>query len=175
MTDQPYTESPHLADGPADEAAAEVHGSAEQAGSAAGHIADQASRIADQAKREYFEPAKEYARDALEQQKQAGADRIGGFARAAHRAADGLGDDMPLAAEYVREAAGGIEQISNTLRARSIDELVEDLGKFARNQPVAFFGATIAAGFALSRFLKSTAAPRPGPAVTGQKDAGVRG
>jgi hypothetical protein len=46
---------------------------------------------------------------------------------------------------------------ASSLRERSIDDLVRSLNNFARNQPAAFFGGAVLAGFALSRFLKSSA------------------
>jgi len=38
-------------------------------------------------------------------------------------------------------------------------EVVGGVGQFARRQPAVFFGTAVLAGLALSRFLKSSAAP----------------
>ena len=126
----------------------------------AGNLKDHATKIVEDAKQqasEAVESVKDKARGMADVQKSAGADQIDGVARAVHSAADGLKEQMPGAAEYVHEAAAGIERFSSTLRTRSVDEIVSNLTSFARTQPTAFFGATVLAGFALSRFLKSSA------------------
>lgn len=106
------------------------------------------------------EPAKERARQLAEEQKSAGADRLDAVARAVHEAADKLeGNLPPRAAGYIHEAAGSIERASSAIRERSIDDIVRTVSNFAREQPAAFFGGAVLAGFALSRFLKSSAGP----------------
>ena len=66
---------------------------------------------------------------------------------------------MPQAAGVIHDAAAKLEGAAASLRERSIDELVGSFSKFARKQPAAFFGGPVLAGFALSRFLKSSAEP----------------
>jgi hypothetical protein len=100
---------------------------------------------------------KERARRVAEQQKKAGADQIGGVARAVHGAAREIEQELPQAAGFVHDAAAKLEGAAASLRERSIDDLVRSLNNFARNQPAAFFGGAVLAGFALSRFLKSSA------------------
>jgi hypothetical protein len=102
---------------------------------------------------------KERARRVAEQQKKTGADQIGGVARAVHEAAREIQQEMPQAAGFVHDAAAKLEGAAASLRERSIDDLVRSLNNFARNQPAAFFGGAVLAGFALSRFLKSSAEP----------------
>jgi hypothetical protein len=175
MTDQPYADSPGLADlqagGPASNAGRardqddKAGLTAKQLREDAAHISDQAAQVAGAAKRRTLE--------AMEQQRLAGADRMGNFARTTHKAADRIGEDMPLAADYVHDAARRIERLSDTLRDRSIDQLIGDVETFARTQPIALFGASIAAGFAISRFLKSTAR-RSDPAAGGEARGGGR-
>ena len=93
-----------------------------------------------------------------------------------HRAADDLETQIPGAADYVHEAADRLEQASAALKERSLDDLVGTLGQFARNQPVAFFGTTVLAGFVLSRFLKSSAegAHARAPFPAGRSHGGLR-
>ena len=99
---------------------------------------------------------KEQARNFAEQQKEAGAEQIGNMAGAIHDAAHELEGQMPKAASYVHDAASRLESAAESLRERNIDEIVQNLGSFARSQPAAFFGGAVLAGFALSRFLKSS-------------------
>ena len=57
-------------------------------------------------------------------------------------------------------AADGLERLSNTLRTKDIGGMLRDMESFARTQPVAFFGLSLAAGFLAVRFLKATEEPR---------------
>jgi hypothetical protein len=102
---------------------------------------------------------KHSARKIAEQQKEAGADQIGGIACAVHGAAREIEDKMPQAANFVHDAATRLEGAAASLRERSVDDVFRSLNNFARSQPVAFFGGAVLAGFALSRFLKSSAEP----------------
>ena len=60
------------------------------------------------------------------------------------------------------KVAEGLEQVSEALRRRDLADLVESVEDFARRQPVAFIGGTVAAGLAFGRFMKSSAARREG-------------
>src|SRR5215472_747020 len=99
---------------------------------------------------------KERARTVAEQQKKTGADQIGGVARAIHGAAHEIEQEMPNAAGFIHDAAAKLEGAADSLRERSVDDLISSLNKFARSQPAAFFGGAVLAGFALSRFLRSS-------------------
>ena len=91
-----------------------------------------------------------------EQQKDAGADRIGGVAKVAHGVARELEDEFPLGAAYVHEAAAQLEAGATKLRESRIEDLVKGVGRMARTQPAVFFGGAMLAGVLLSRFLKSS-------------------
>jgi len=120
----------------------------------------QASSLAERARMRVeatIEPIKNKAREFAEAGKEGGADKIGGVAAAVRRAAGDLEPDLPRAAGYARQAADTLERASAALRERSLDDLAGSVGRFARSQPAAFFGAAVLAGFALSRFLKSSA------------------
>jgi len=130
----------------------------------AGEVAQRAREQATAAASDLVQPMKEKAQQLAEEQKQAGADRLGGMARAIHEAADQLDDDLPAhAGAYIHKAAEGIEQLSSAIRDRSVGNLLGTLENFARRQPAAFFGGAVLTGFVLSRFLKSTAEGHPVP------------
>ena len=123
-------------------------------------LKDAAGSLTDDAKRSasgMAESIKDKAREVAEQQKAKGSDQMDGVAQAIRDVADELGKQMPAAAGYVRGAADGVEQFSSSLRDRSVDDLLGSAYRFARTQPLAFFGASVMAGFAVSRFLKSSA------------------
>src|SRR5512144_2002033 len=111
---------------------------------------------------ESIRPAKEGVQSFLERQKTMGAEQIGGVAGAVRGAARELERDMPGIARTVRNAATRLDNASASLRDGSPEEVLAAIGRFAREQPAVFFGGAVLAGFALSRFLKSSAARRSG-------------
>jgi hypothetical protein len=111
--------------------------------------------------KEAVQPIATTAKEVAEQQKMAGADVLSGLAQTVHRAADELATQLPAATGYVREAADRLERASSALRERSVEDLIGSVDRFARQQPVAFFGTAVLAGLAVSRLLKSS---RRGPA-----------
>jgi hypothetical protein len=101
------------------------------------------------------------ARSSADQQKNAAAEQVEGVARALRAASDDLDDQgQRMVAGYSRQIAEGLESMAQSLSRRSVDELVEGVEDFARQRPVAFMGGAMAAGFALARFMKSSAARR---------------
>jgi hypothetical protein len=92
-----------------------------------------------------------------EDQKRRGAETMRTFAGAVQHAAAELDQQSPAVARQFRNAAQKVEDLSESLRDRSIRRLVDDASDLARRQPLWFFGGAIVAGFALSRFLKSSA------------------
>jgi methyl-accepting chemotaxis protein len=106
---------------------------------------------------EAVKPAKQSLRSYAEQHKTLGAEQLDGVARAAHRAAHEVEEQMPAVARSVHQAAERVEAASSSLREQSPDELLETVGSFARSRPAIFFGGAVLAGFALARFLKTSA------------------
>src|SRR5205823_6745931 len=97
---------------------------------------------------------------AVEQQKSRGAEAIQGVARAINAAAAELEGQSPLLAQYVRDAAQKVEGLSSNINGRDINELMKAASDLARSQPLLFIGGAVAAGFALSRLVKSVGSPR---------------
>jgi hypothetical protein len=129
---------------------AQATASARQAGE---RVAHEAQRFAD--------AAKEKGRSILDDQQHFFASQIGGVAKALHRTAQQLGEeDQQGIAQYVDQAAAGLERFSHTLRDRNLSSLVGQVEHFARQQPVAFIGGAALVGFLAARFLKSSAERR---------------
>jgi hypothetical protein len=97
------------------------------------------------------------AEQVAEEQKRGGAEQIDDMAKAIHDAADELQQQMPKASEFVHEAASSLERGAGTLRERSIGELMSGFNDMGRTEPLALFGGAVLAGFAISRFLRSSA------------------
>jgi hypothetical protein len=94
-------------------------------------------------------------RSTLTQQKAGAASSLGSFAGALRKAAkdsDGEGQGVGRMAEW---AADGLERVSSTLRSKDLDGMLREVQAFARQQPIAFFAAAVAAGFLATRFLKA--------------------
>jgi len=132
-----------------------------QAGEAAARAGEEAKGLAREAAdegREVAATAVDRAESLAEDRKRAGADQAEGVARAIRRAADELQDTAPTVAGYVRDGADHVQQAAMALRQRSLRDLIGGVEGFAREQPVAFFGAAVLAGLVLSRFAKSSVA-----------------
>jgi len=99
--------------------------------------------------------ATEGVRSSLTEQKDTAASSLGSFAGALRKAAkesDGEGQGAGRMAEW---AADGLERVSSTLRSKDLDGMLREVQAFARQQPIAFFAAAVAAGFLATRFLKA--------------------
>ena len=128
---------------------------------AAGEIRAQLAAAAEGAKSQaagLADTAKSQARGVVDEQKNFAAERVGGIARVAHRTAEQLEGELPLAASYVREAGAGIEGIAGAIREQNVEELLAALEDFAEHRPATAFVVSMLAGFALARFVKSSAA-----------------
>lgn len=115
------------------------------------------------------EPIKEKAFQVAEEQKERGADQIGAVSRAIEGAARELEDEMPRIASYIHDGAGGLERVATQVRERNLEDLATTFQDFARRQPVLAFAGCVVAGLAISRFLKSSGAPKA--SVAGQSMA----
>ena len=103
------------------------------------------------------EQARSRLTEIVDQQKVAGADRIAGVAKAAQTAAGDLDRTNPQMARLVRAAAENVDRLADDVRSRDLGDILATLSQFGREQPVAFFGGAVVAGFILARFLKSDA------------------
>ena len=128
-------------------------------------VKEQASNLSENAK-DAVSGASGKLRSAAEDQKNAGADFVTGIAAAVRRAAGEFDTQIPQAGEYIRRAADQIDNTSDAIRQRDLSELLDGVQDFARRQPTAFLGATVLAGFAAMRFLKSSKSSGAGGGVS---------
>src|SRR5205814_7070218 len=89
-------------------------------------------------------------------EKDAGAERINKMAGAIHGAAEELGREVPGAAGYVHAAASRLQKGADALRENDIGDLVSGFDELGHKQPLTVFGTAFLAGFAITRFLKSS-------------------
>jgi hypothetical protein len=141
-----------------------VKDAASDARRASADLASDLKQAAQSAQRAAKEQASAFAGDvghelshSAEEQKVRGAEAIQGFARAMNSAAGELEGQSPMVSRYVRDAAQQVEALSGNLRSKSVPDLMHAASDLARAQPLLFIAGAVASGFALSRFLKSSA------------------
>jgi ABC-type transporter Mla subunit MlaD len=118
--------------------------------------------------------AQDKARQLAEEQKSAAAEQVEEVARVLDTAAEQVERVLPDAAQYVREAASGVHRVSSAVRDQSIDDIIDMVTTFARTRPGTFLAGSVFAGFAIARFLKSSADRRWETESTGAAAAGGR-
>lgn len=136
----------------ADPAAGGSYGaaSATQTGATQSRLREEAMKLRGQ--------ATDKARSAAEDGKARAADKVDAFARTAHDIAGRLEEQTgPQIGQYAHQAADMLDRLSDGLRTKSVDELLDDARTLIRANPAVAIGVAAAVGFALSRFLKATA------------------
>jgi hypothetical protein len=106
--------------------------------------------------------AKEHGSAQFEQYRDTAVDQIENLAHSAQSAAEQMqdGDTLGLS-HYVTDLAQNMTTLAGNLRGKSIDELLRQAGKLARDNPALFVTGSVALGFGLSRFLKASAPGQP--------------
>ena len=100
---------------------------------------------------------RERATAQLSTQKDRATDGLGSVAQAVRQSTKHLRDNKQDAiANYVEKAADQIDRFSTQIRNRDVGELVNEVQRFARRQPVLFVGSAFAIGVIGARFLKSS-------------------
>jgi hypothetical protein len=103
---------------------------------------------------------KESATAQLTTQKDRGTDALGRVAEAVRSSTQKLREERhDTIASYVDTAANHLENWSRRLREKDVDELVSDMQRLARRQPLVFIGSAFALGVVGARFLKSSRQP----------------
>ncbi len=127
---------------------------------AAESIGTQAVNKIEEAKSKAVEVAKNaqrQGREKLESGKNSAAERTDKLAEVLEKAAQELGSaEQQSLAGYAGQLSTSMRTLAENLRSKSIDELFRDTQELARKNPTAFFFGSVAAGVALSRFLKAS-------------------
>ncbi|MDF3073662.1 MAG: hypothetical protein K0S54_1329 [Alphaproteobacteria bacterium] len=108
------------------------------------------------------------AMDGMESGKSALADSLDDFTAAIRKASDELDErDQQSAASLAREAASGLEHVTQAMKDRSVQDLAGSISAFARERPTMFLIGAALAGIALGRFAR---AHTPEPQAADQGD-----
>ncbi|HEX2257151.1 MAG TPA: hypothetical protein VHG92_10730 [Afifellaceae bacterium] len=117
----------------------------------------EARRMAEERARSFVGDAADQARSYADSQKETAAQSLKDFADAVRKASDELGQrDQTVAARFVREAAGGLESLSQSVSARNLDGMLDTLRDFGRSNPTAFIAGSVLAGIAIGRFARAS-------------------
>lgn len=82
------------------------------------------------------------------------------FSRLMNEAATSVDDKLGAQyGDYARSAAKSLAGFSDQLKAKDLDELLDDLKNFARKSPAVAVGTAAAIGFVLARLVKSGIEP----------------
>jgi hypothetical protein len=161
------------------DAGASVAGKSADMRAKSGEVLSKLTDVAQQAGSHARETASSLAADAnqkakgfLNQRMAGGADLAAHVANSAKCAADNLGDKAPQLAELVRGAADKVEEFSQEIRGKSVDELLRSASDYTRRRPALVFGLASLAGFLLFRVIKAN--PGNPTEVTGARDLKLR-
>lgn len=135
-----------------------LHSAAEMASDSASRVSDAAQAAGQKAKETASAlagQAGEHVKGVFKDQVNVGADLVGHVADSVRAAADTLQPNSPQLASMARLAASGIDDFSDRLRDRRIEDLYQEASDFARRQPAAVFGMAALAGFFFFRVVKA--------------------
>lgn len=126
----------------------QAHEAKDQARQAAGEAKNQAQEIASE--------AREQAMRMADEKKGVAADQVGGVAKALRSMGDRFKEqDQVSFADYTYKIADQAESFAGSLRDNDLNTIWRQAQECSRHRPMVYLGGAIAAGFFLSRFLKS--------------------
>lgn len=107
--------------------------------------------------RELGEQAKAEGKARVAEARRTAADKVETLADSAAAAAAQLRrDDIGHLSEYVADLADSMTRLSSNLRQKSGDEMLREVGRLAREKPALFLTGSVAIGFGLVRFARSS-------------------
>jgi len=120
----------------------------------------------DRMRRETRGPAADVARrireqsdEFIKQRKAQAAEELSTVGEAIHRAASKLHQAKTGAiADYVDDAAKAVERAAKYVERSELQELVNDVARFARARPMLVIGTVVATGLVVGRFITATPA-----------------
>ncbi len=105
---------------------------------------------------------KEQGTQQFEQYRDKAADQIEGLVEGAQSVAAAMeGRDTLGLAQGLSDIASNLGDFADRMRNKSAEELLQEGARVARENPMLFLAGTVAVGFALSRFLRASAASEP--------------
>ena len=136
------------------DAAAEARQRASDALQASTDVARDKFKEAADAARGVAEGAANHIQDKAQEQQRSGANFVSRVAGDIRQAAHAFDSDAPFAARGINSAADYMEDCAEKMRSGTFRDLVDGATDFAKQQPAAFLGLSVLAGFAAIRFLR---------------------
>ncbi len=84
------------------------------------------------------------------------ADEVSDIASALRKAANDMRDGSPQERTF-GQIAGGLADVSDSIRGKDLGEMANELSSFAKRNPMLFIGGIALAGFAATRFATASA------------------
>jgi len=147
-----------------DQAKQTVNSVADQAKQTTNDVVGQAKQAATetvsqakQAVSESLDQAKRQMQTTLDERKTQAAGRLGGIATALRQTGEQLNaQNETQFGQYAQSAAEQLDNWSQMLQTKNLNELMNEVHDFAHRQPELFIAGSLAAGLLLGRFLKSS-------------------
>jgi hypothetical protein len=141
---------------PKGRAAEQAGGVTDEIKGAAGDMAREARAAGESVRQEVSDlgsTIKQGLSDQVERQKNGIADRLSAVAERAQTSASDLRDQEAWLGNLLGRGADELATIAEEIRRNDVPGLLGSVEVFARRQPALFMGATVALGFALTRFI----------------------
>jgi hypothetical protein len=106
--------------------------------------------------RDFLENAREQATSYVDRRKDDVAQSVTEFASSLRESTRSF-EDRPNIRAFVDGAAEGLDQLADSIRARSFAEIFNDVEDVVRRRPTAVAAVTLTAGFLVARFIKASA------------------
>ncbi|MGR3485838.1 MAG: hypothetical protein ACU0BF_10875 [Paracoccaceae bacterium] len=138
---------------------AEAQAEARDAKAAAADLAQQGKAAAKDAVDAAKTKAATLAEEKAQQAREGAASKVDQFASSMRAASDELDEGTPQARAF-DAVADTLSDMSSRMRGKDLNEIVDDVSHFARQNPAMFLGAAALVGFAATRFLKASDEPQ---------------
>jgi hypothetical protein len=119
-----------------------------------GDVGEMAGAAMDQG-RHLLDSAREQATGFVDQRKDDLAQSVVNLANSLRESGSAFEDRQQIRA-LVDSAAGGLEQLAENIRGRSLADMLDDVEGLVRRRPAVAAAATMAAGFLVARFVKAS-------------------
>jgi ABC-type transporter Mla subunit MlaD len=106
--------------------------------------------------RQFIDTARTQATDYVDRRKNDAAQSVTELATSLREATRAF-EDRPNIRAFAESAADGLDQLADTIRARSFAEIFDELEMMVRRRPLAVGAASMVAGFLVARIIKSSA------------------
>ncbi|MDQ4136116.1 MAG: hypothetical protein M3158_08040, partial [Pseudomonadota bacterium] len=116
-----------------------------------GGVGEMAGAAMDQG-RHLLDSAREQATGFVDQRKNDVAQSVVNLANSLRESGSAFDDRQQIKA-LVESAAGGLEQLAESIRSRNLGDVLGDVEDLVRRRPMAAAVATMAAGFLIARFV----------------------